>query len=365
MIRSGVPPLSRAYEALYDAIGSHAVRRMRRRFDAEIAAIYLRGSAAMDFRIPGLSDIDFTIVLDDAVDEERHRAVIAAWRHLAGQLPVLEASPWIMRRREFERLAHDNPGVRFRVMESRRSWKLLHGSDLLAELPEFAGALRHQALTDDLETRLTYLNGLLFLPRRDDGLELRRLEYLLYKLVLDLARILHDSSDAPLQGRGETRAGFLAGDLSIAQVLGTGEDTMLREFVAHTARHRLRRTWSASRAAAILLAGELVVLTFATLGRCYADAELMALPGVAEQAAAFYSNDRFAPTGNRFVRIDGTTRPFAELHAEVCARLTAGIHTVVETHGLRINLANTDPALGNCTVVPVVPVVPLPDAGGR
>ena len=183
--------------------------------------------------------------------------------------------------------------------------------------------------------------------RRND---LESLDGLAVQQQLDLVRLAALGAAPPLSSRGEIRQRLLDGDLA-PDLAGPLEP--LRQFVRHVARHRLRRLCFAQQTERLRLAGRLLDESLRLLGRCYADPDLLALPGVADQFDHFYTAGRFTPTGARVRLLGAAERDFVELVNEVRRGRADGVHLVLESHGVRVNLANVDPALGNCTVVPV------------
>lgn len=353
-IRTNVPPISAAYAGLYALVSRLTVAWLRARFGDELAAVYLRGSTVIDVSVPGLSDIDLTLVLNADVGAERQEVIVDAWRRVARRVSILEESPWVLTPGEFRRLARDNPAIRYRIMEAQGSWKVVLGRDVMAGCDDYSRIQRLHAVVDDLELRLTYLNGMLFDEHPSDGLQRIHLEYTFYKLTIDLARALAFRGDGPLLSRGAAAAGFVRADLEVEIALGCGDDQELRDFVEFTRRYRLRRSYfSGDGPSAMAMAGRLLDLTLRTLQRAYADDDLMALPSLRDQHEHFYADGHFLPTGSvarqhtRALPVDLTA-----FCAEVKDARRAGTHTVLVARGLWVNLANTNPALGNCTVVP-------------
>lgn len=353
-VRANLPPLSWALAGVYRAAALAAERALRREQIASLEAVYLRGSAAIDEVVPGLSDLDFFLVLRDEVDPASHEELGRWWRGLAARNPLLEPDPWILRREELERLHRENPAVRFHLLEAREAWRLVLGHDLAAEIAAPDAPAVAQALIGDLELRLTYFNGLTFAAEHADRLQDARTEHLLYKLTLDLVRtVLYLRDGEVLLHRGRVASRFQSGEPGPSEWLGIGGDTVLRAFVAHTRRYRLRRSFL--RPAGLHLddlQARLLDLALAVLDRAYADPGFATLPVVAVEHEHFYDGDLFRPTGSRFHLVDHRPgRPFAALRREVSDRLAEGVHTVVRTERLWANLANREPALGNCTVV--------------
>jgi hypothetical protein len=358
VLRSNVWPLSVVYAALYRLAAGAVVRLLRLRFPGHIEAVFLRGSLAMDVLVPALSDIDLFFILRDGVSPEEHERLKVLYRRLAALAPVLDPLPWILRWSEVAKLYCENPSLRFRVMEERQAAERVYGIDRLAELPEPTMAEAAVAQLFDLKTRLTYFNGLCLACGFDDELEARRREYLLFKLTIELARIEL----------------FLAHGLSIFQrreilrrILDAGADSgaddLLRGFVDHTDRFRLRRSFLRDHAVPAEVVEERILRwSLRLLDDFYARDDIRASPEVMVEPVR-YDATRFLPTGHRVQRVPETAlADYGRLKRLAVEGSMAGVDVVLEYHGLLINLGNGDAGLGNCTVV--VAPSPAPTAFG-
>jgi len=354
VVRSNVPPLSAVYEALYRWAAWLMVRLMRARFPSHLEAVFLRGSLAMELLVPALSDIDLFVVLRDAVSPEEHERLKVFYRRWARWLPVLDPYPWILRWGEVQKLYGGNPSLRFRIMEGRQAFLRIYGLDRLADLPEPAPDEVAVAQLFDLKSRLTYFNAFCLTRTFTDELEARRKEYLLFKLTVELARItLFLTTGRSIFQRRQVIRSFLGCDVAVEGFLGLGDDQLLRDFVAYTARFRLRRSFCRARGMTLeTLEARLLHACLELCAVLYARQAIPTLCGLAFEREHFYSGDRFLPVGHavRYVHEAGVAN-YVWLKAHVLEGNAKGIDTTVRYRNLLINLSNADPQLGNCTVV--------------
>ena len=136
MLATSVPPFVWGYRLWYRLASALVVARIRRQ--AAVEAVYVRGGGARGDVLPMVSDLDFVVFVRDASPEDlvRMRALyagVARWtRVLDRGLAVHEA----------DRLAGLSRVSRlgYWIAEGKATWRLLHGRDLLAELPELGVA---------------------------------------------------------------------------------------------------------------------------------------------------------------------------------------------------------------------------------
>lgn len=352
LLRSNRGPLNAIYRSLYRGAAAAVVSLLRLRFPAHLEAVFLRGSLAMDVLVPALSDIDLFFILRDSVSPEEHERLKVFYRRLASLAPVLDPHPWILRWSEVMKLYRENPSLRFRLMEGRQAFERVYGVDRLAELPEPAPADTALAQLFDLKTRLTYFNAFCLTRGFSDELESRRKEYMLFKLTVELARIdLFRSQGVSIFQRREIIRRILAVPQSL------DGDEVLRQFVAHTIRFRLRRSFFGARAIVADVVEERVLRWCLRLLReLYARGDIRGCPEVTAEHAHFYDGARFLPTGHPVRRVAETAlADYVGLKQQVLESNAAGIDLVLEYDGVLINLGNADAALGHCTVVAAPP----------
>jgi len=128
IVASSIFPVAAAYHAVYRASIRLAVRRLRK--FPSLRAIYLRRGLAAGPGIPGISDIDLTVVGDwDAAVQSR---IVASHRRLARAFPLYDPDLGIFTPHAL--LDQQDPFVRHRVAEGRKNWRLLYGEDCLGQM---------------------------------------------------------------------------------------------------------------------------------------------------------------------------------------------------------------------------------------
>ncbi len=353
IVRSNVGPLSTIYRWCYRGIAWGLVGALRVCFPGAFESISLRGSLAMGLLVPAVSDIDLFIVLRDPVDPEEHERINRFYRWAARWLPILDPHPWILRWCDVGKLYEENPSVRFRVLEGKEAFETVFGTERFAELPESAPADIALAQLVDLKSRLTYFNAFCLTDTYTDELEARRKEYMLFKLTVEIARVaifLHDGE--LLFRRLEIIRRFTTPD-AVEMFRDLRDDAVLREFVTHTARYRLRRPFCRASGISLDALEERLLRVFVGLFPVvYSRAEIRDREDVATEYGHFYGDERFLPTGHEVRRIStANLNDYGSLKREILEWSTRGVDTVLETEGLLLNLSNADPQLGNCTVV--------------
>ncbi|MCW5983495.1 MAG: hypothetical protein KIT09_35720 [Bryobacteraceae bacterium] len=130
VVATSFAPLLQFYCGVYHLL----VRLVARKFKKfpGTRAVYLSRSVALGRIVPGISDIDFTVIGDWAEDERK--SLVAKYARIARLLPLYDPdvsthSPNQLRLRYATSHYHQ-----FRFTEGRRAWKLLCGRDYLQEL---------------------------------------------------------------------------------------------------------------------------------------------------------------------------------------------------------------------------------------
>jgi hypothetical protein len=327
---------------------------LRARFPAAIESVLLRGSLTMGLSVPGLSDIDLFVILRDEVGPEEHLRIKDLYGRTAAWLRVLDPHPWVLRWCEVEKLYRENPSLRFRVMEGRQVFESLYGANRLRQLPAPAPLEAALAQLSDLKSRLTYFNAFCLTRTFTDELEARRKEYMLFKLTLDLARIaLFLSSGESVFHRAEILRRLTEAETGGSSFRGLESDEAWRDFIVHTARFRLRRSFCRIRGVALEILEEKVLRScLDLLAAFHRRPSIRECPDLALEPEHFYAGDRFLPADHavRFVSSESLA-DYPALKERVLAGNDEGLDTVLQTSGLWINLSNADPRLGNCTVV--------------
>jgi hypothetical protein len=357
MVRSNSGAARSGYEALYAVASRGVAAAMRARFPGHCEAIFLRRSLTMGFSVPGISDVDTIFLLREGIDPIRHEDMKVFYRRLARLAPILDPNPEIYRWSELLRLHAENPAFRFRLAEGRATWRRLHGADRLEQMPVGSEAQMAVAHAFDLKSRLPYFNAYCLGPPDDDWLRPIRSEYLLFKLALDAGRTEWFLTSAEtLFDRAAIAAMMLSAAPSPARPCA--RDPLLRAFVAHTLRHRLRTSFFDSAGVPAEQVEEAVLrAALAVLSALYSRADVRAAPAVVAEREHFYQQGHFAPSrrGVDFAAASAIDR-YPELKARVRTNEALGRETVLHYGGLLVNLSVREPSLGHCTVV-------LPPAG--
>ena len=354
LIASNVGPLAAGYRLLYRLTALAAVALLRLRFPARFESVFLRGSLVSSPFVPAVSDIDLFFILRDTVSPKDHERAQMCYRRLAARLPVLDPYPWMLRWADVQKLYRENPSLRFRVLEGRSAWEHVWGRNRLADLPPASAQDVAVSHLFDLKSRLTYFSQF-FLTRADtDALERRQGEYQLFKLVVDLVRItLLLSSGVSIFAREELIRHLRSGGVGPERWLHLGDDRLLSDFVAYSCAWKLRRSFfDTGRCTAADMESRLLRLCLDMLVAFYARSELVSAADLAAEHEHFYRDGRFLPSGHVVERVrEDALASYAQLKARVLAGNAAGVDTVLDYNGLLVNLSNTDPRLGNCTVV--------------
>ena len=132
VLTSGTP-LRILYQAVYRAHIGYALRQLRR-FPGTRAVYLARGLASPDV-VYGVSDIDL-VTLGDWSDAD-HGKVVAAMQRLNRLSPLYDTTlaDQVHQIPVVRNLFETDYSVQFRFTQGRRSWKLLFGADLNAQLP--------------------------------------------------------------------------------------------------------------------------------------------------------------------------------------------------------------------------------------
>lgn len=140
VVWSARPPLASVYRQLYRQLTGWAVSRLRRH--ECVRAIYLCRGCAADAITPGVSDIDLVVITRAAASAQELAAVRQTFARLGRRsLRLIDAYPKLVLSQQT--LAHrwrTAPAWQYRYVEGLQSWRLLAGSDLLAQLPPFPQA---------------------------------------------------------------------------------------------------------------------------------------------------------------------------------------------------------------------------------
>jgi hypothetical protein len=137
---SSIPPLFFVYRQMYRFAISISVLLFRQ--CRGIRSVYLTRGCTKSQIAPGVSDIDFILVVGPD-DRERRRAE-SVFRSLdvfsAGLIPY--HSSFVVNEEELHYRWHTTPVWRYRYQEGKFNWSLLHGTEMLTALPPITGSER-------------------------------------------------------------------------------------------------------------------------------------------------------------------------------------------------------------------------------
>ncbi|MDH3691977.1 MAG: hypothetical protein OEU36_21255, partial [Gammaproteobacteria bacterium] len=134
VLATAFPPFFQLYRSIYALVIRTAVRMLAA--EPTVRAIYLRRGYAKGEWLPGLSDLDFQVIVD-GLDNKNQERLLRKYSRFS-RLAVLPDE--ILAIQEGKTLLDqlENPRKKYRLMEGRATWKLLYGKDYIAELPELA-----------------------------------------------------------------------------------------------------------------------------------------------------------------------------------------------------------------------------------
>jgi hypothetical protein len=132
VLATSVPPLLWLYRCWYALARALVVRRLRR--FPSVVALYVRGGGGRGELIPLVSDLDFVVVVRDAPPVELRR-LREAYAGAARRTRVLDRSPVVIEEEQLRRL-HAVPRRQVWIAEGKTTWRLVHGRDVVAALPD-------------------------------------------------------------------------------------------------------------------------------------------------------------------------------------------------------------------------------------
>lgn len=125
---------ARVYNLIYSLLIAVAVRAFRRTGGA--MAVYLTRGCVKREILPGVSDIDFLVVVSgDARERERVQRTFDTLQSLSAGLIPSHPS-FVMTPEELRYRWDSSPYWRYRLQEGKSNWRLLHGRDYRTVLPE-------------------------------------------------------------------------------------------------------------------------------------------------------------------------------------------------------------------------------------
>ena len=139
LVWSSVPPFIWVYRGIYRFLAWSAITIVRRH--RGVVAIYLSRGIAKNEINPGISDIDiFIVTADDGPDRTAVQRTLNLLAIVTGKL--IDYNPTLVTSLENLNYRWENSPVwRYRYREGKITWKLVHGKDVLENLPEVDEAL--------------------------------------------------------------------------------------------------------------------------------------------------------------------------------------------------------------------------------
>ena len=157
---TSTPPLLDFYRSVYRVVISVAVLKLKD--FASIKSIYVTRSCATGNITPGISDIDFQIIVrDDSGEIDSIRDTLKRFARLTGGL--IEYYPRLVQTEDsLKQRWLRVPAFQHRYLEGKQTWKLLHGADLLGRLPDLTEQQRRTACyLEMVRWWVTFANNLL------------------------------------------------------------------------------------------------------------------------------------------------------------------------------------------------------------
>ncbi len=186
-------PFTWLYRGLYALAVRLCVRALRR--IPGVLSIYLRRGLASGRPVYGLSDIDLAVIVADEGGARASSRVRYGGEALWGIVPMLaEGELGVYSLGQFRRLYERSPFYRSRILRGRREWRLLHGADVLADLPAAGRGEEARLAVEELRPAWRCLSQEL-LPR--DGRPAYARHYVAYKALAEAARAALVSDGLP------------------------------------------------------------------------------------------------------------------------------------------------------------------------
>jgi hypothetical protein len=131
VVSTSFPPFLQIYRAFY-ALVIHIAVRLFRKYPA-IKAVYLRRGCAKEEILPGVSDIDFSVIVD-RMDDKAKKELVCNYQRFARVTILPDRGLGVYDHETLDEI-YATTRECYRFMEGKATWKLLHGKDYLADLP--------------------------------------------------------------------------------------------------------------------------------------------------------------------------------------------------------------------------------------
>ena len=132
VLATAFPPIDKVYRVIYSLVVFTVVRALSG--EPAVRAIYLRRGYAKGEWLPGLSDLDFMVVVYDLDDAKRER-ILEKYSRCSSLTLLPDEILEVRDERTFAEQLED-PLKKYRLVEGKATWKLLYGKDYLSVLPE-------------------------------------------------------------------------------------------------------------------------------------------------------------------------------------------------------------------------------------
>lgn len=185
VLATSFPPFLQIYRAIYALVIYSAVLLFRR-YPA-IKAIYLRRGVAKEEILPGISDIDFGVVVE-GMDEKEKKELSLTYKKFA-RITKLPDQAFLEIYEEENFLNYfENTRRRYRFMEAKATWKLLYGKDYLAECKAYPLEEIYGGLYNEIKVWWTLFSWrLLQATKNHDDVAIRN--NVCYKTVSEIIKI--------------------------------------------------------------------------------------------------------------------------------------------------------------------------------
>ena len=191
IVYTSFPPLTYLYKIFYSV--SIAITALFLKNLEGVVAIYLRRTGATGDIVYGLSDIDLLILIKDEAEDSKSNVIketiMKTYDRLSKFIILLgnkEQELGIYSISEFYKLFTDYPFYTYRFNDGRYTWRLLHGRDIVTELPPIEKNKLYLSSLEELKVWWDFLRSELtgeYSPPRF------KKKYLWYKAISEAAKI--------------------------------------------------------------------------------------------------------------------------------------------------------------------------------
>lgn len=163
VVATSFPPFLQIYRAFYTLVIYIAVRLFKK-YPA-IKAVYLRRGCAKEEILPGVSDIDFSVIVNH-MDEKAKRDLVCTYERFAGATILPDRGLGIYDQETLGE-TYATTRERYRFMEGKATWKLLYGKDYVADLPSLSIEEMYGGIYNEMKVWWTIFAWQLLQARKD------------------------------------------------------------------------------------------------------------------------------------------------------------------------------------------------------